>query len=401
MVYPGAVTRSSSTSPRRFRTGPVLLLSGAHFVHDIYTAFLAPLLPLLIDKLQLTLLQAGSLTLFLRVPSVLNPLVGSLIDRGGFARALVIVSPGITGLLLSGIGLAPSYGALAAILLCAGLSNAALHVSTPVLIFEVAGARIGRGMSFYMVGGELARTVGPLAAVQAVSFFTLEGLWKAAPVAIAASLVLWWRLGGLQRERTSTSEPSHLLAVWRRMGRTIIGLVGIMVSRSFMAAATVTFLPTFVYGEGETLLMANISLSVLELAGAVGALTAGTVSDWAGRRWVLFVAVACAPPLMLLFLAVDGLWRLPVLVGLGLAALSTTPVLMAVMIENAGSDRAAANGTFMMISFAVRSVVVLAVGGLGDAIGLRDTYALCALIAALGLPFVLLMPRRRGGGFDG
>ncbi len=34
-----------------FEKGKVLTISAVHFVHDCYTAFLAPALPLLIEKL--------------------------------------------------------------------------------------------------------------------------------------------------------------------------------------------------------------------------------------------------------------------------------------------------------------------------------------------------------------
>ena len=173
----------------------------------------------------------------------------------------------------------------------------------------------------------------------------------------------------------------------------MIPVTGILISRAFMAGALATFLPTFLYGEGESLWMANISLAVLELAGALGAFISGTLSDRIGRRRVLLAAVALSPPLMLLFLLSDVLLRLPVLAALGFVTLSTGPVLMAVTIENSGANPAAATGTYMMIAFSARSLILLAVGALGDALGLRLTFHLCALLGVLGVPFALLLPR--------
>ena len=73
--------------------------------------------------------------------------------------------------------------------------------------------------------------------------------------------------------------------------------------------------------------------------------------------------------------------------------MSTMPVLMAVVIENSESSPAAATGTLMMVSFSVRGLIILMVGALGDAVGLHITFLACAGLAALGLPFVLLLPR--------
>ena len=374
-----------------FHLGKVLLIGGAHFVHDVFTSFLAPLLPLLIPKFGLSLLQAGSLSVFTQLPSLLNPLLGSLVDRGGFHRLLVVLGPGVSGTALCLIGVAPSYAALTVLLLTAGCSIAGLHVAGPVLVGQVTGTRVGLGMSLFMVGGELARTVGPLVAVQAVILLSLEGLWKVIPVALASSLVLWWRLGPVQAVG-QVEQPSRLLVVWRDMRRVLIAVSGILLARSFMVGGLTVFLPAFIAGEGEGLFMASVSLSMFEAGGVVGVLTAGTVSDIIGRRHVLLGAVLLSTPLMLLFLGTSGPLRLAVLAALGFVALSTTPVMLALIIQNAGANCAAANGTYMMVSFALRALVVLVVGAMGDAIGLRATYVWCAGLAALGLPGVLLLP---------
>jgi FSR family fosmidomycin resistance protein-like MFS transporter len=294
------------------------------------------------------------------------------------------------------IGIAPSYAVLVVLLLTVSCSMAAIHVAGPVLVGRYSGAAMGRALSLFMVGGELARTLGPLVAVQLVAWLSLEGMWRVAPVAAAASLLLWWRLAGVRDVRPN-GRPARLLEVWGRMRTIILGVAGILMARAFLVGGLTTFLPTYLYdeGRGTSFWMANVSLSVLELAGAAGAFSAGTLSDRWGRRRVLLAALALAPPLMLLFLATGGVVRLLVLVALGLVTFATTPVLMAVMLENSGDDPTAANGTFMMISFALRALIILAVGAAGDVLGLHATYLLCAAMAALGLPFLLLLPASR------
>ena len=64
-----------------FQTGKILALSIAHFIHDVYSSFLAPLLPLLIEKLSLSLTQAGFLSTVMQIPALLNPYIGVLADR--------------------------------------------------------------------------------------------------------------------------------------------------------------------------------------------------------------------------------------------------------------------------------------------------------------------------------
>ena len=68
--------------------------------------------------------------------------------------------------------------------------------------------------------------------------------------------------------------------------------------------------------------------------------------------------------------------------------------MLALVQEHAQSSPSAANGFFMMISFIARSAVVVAVGFVGDQIGLKSTYFVSAFLGLAAVPFVLKLPRR-------
>ncbi len=72
------ITQTTPPKPR-FQTERVFTIVGGHFIHDIYTAFLAPLLPLIIERLSLSFTLAGVLTWALNLPAVLNPFIGYLL----------------------------------------------------------------------------------------------------------------------------------------------------------------------------------------------------------------------------------------------------------------------------------------------------------------------------------
>ncbi len=79
-----------------FQTGKVVPIVGAHFVNDIYTAAIAPLLPVFIEKFRLSLTQAGFLTAIYQLPAIINPLIGYLADKKSI-RYFVIFAPAVTG----------------------------------------------------------------------------------------------------------------------------------------------------------------------------------------------------------------------------------------------------------------------------------------------------------------
>jgi len=375
-----------------FQTGRVLTIASGHLIHDIFTSFLAPLLPLIINKLGLSLTLAGSLASFQQLPGLINPLLGLIADRGSL-RWLAILAPTATAISMSLIGLAPSYTLLVILLLITGISTAFWHVPMPVMTARVSGQQVGLGMSFFMLGGELARSVGPVIAIGAVTLWGMEGAWRLIPVGVAASAVLYWRMRDVGLQTASRSNGSWAES-WRKLSRVMLPIAGILWAKGFMIAALTTFLPTFLLAEGADLWLAGGALSMLQLAGAIGVLASGTVSDWLGRRNVLIFVLLIAPVLMLAFLMIRGWATFPLLLALGLTALSTNPVLMALVQEYSRDHPATANGIYMALNFAGQALITAMVGALADYIGLRATFYACALMGFVGLPFVLLLPKR-------
>lgn len=376
-----------------FEVGQVLTLASAHLTHDVFSSFLVPLLPLIIEKFNLSLTLAGLLPAFQRFPSVFNPFIGVLADRMDL-RALIILAPTITATTMGLIGVAPSYAVIALLLLVAGTSSSALHVPAPVMVARVSGGQVGKGMSFWMTGGELARTLGPLFAVSAVSLWGLEGMYPVMIVGVAASVTLYWRLRGASfTPRPARSRGSNA-QTWRALARVFVPITGILLCKDFMSAALTTFLPTFLSSEGKSLWFSGIALSVLQLSGAGGALAAGTLSDRLGRRTVLFIALMVSPLLLLGLLAADGWILFPILVALGFTILSPTPVIMAIIQDRVADNPATANGLYMGINFLINSGMSVLTGWLADSVGLRTAFAWSATVALLGIPIIFLLPRR-------
>src|SRR5665648_827782 len=115
-----------------FQTEQVITIASGHFIHDVYSAFLAPLLPLIIEKMSLTLTAAGSLSAFMQLPAILTPFIGHLSDKYNL-RYLVIIAPGLAATVMSAIGLAPNYGILAFLLIIAGIGSAMFHAPAPAM----------------------------------------------------------------------------------------------------------------------------------------------------------------------------------------------------------------------------------------------------------------------------
>ena len=376
--------------PKAFQKGNVLAISFAHLLHDIYSSFLAPILPLLIQKLHFSLGLAGLLSLVQRLPSLLNPLIGLMADRVNL-RYLIIISPSVTAVSMSLLGLAPRYGILVILCFTMGISATLFHVPSPVMIKQVSGDRVGKGMSIYMTGGELARTLGPLTILGAVSLWGLNGTYRLIPFGVLTSLLLYFRI---RKIRISDQFPQkdHPQGIKKSIGPLVplfVLITGYSLSRALMKSALTTFLPTYLTFKGASIWMGGISLSILQLTGALGTLYCGSLSDRIGRKKTLLLMSIISPLLMGLFLCLKGIWTFPLLMLMGFFLFAPTPVMLALVQDTARGRPALANSIYMTINFFVAAVTNVMVGILGDQIGLERTYIIAAFIAILAIPFAL------------
>jgi MFS transporter, FSR family, fosmidomycin resistance protein len=377
---------------QEFQTGRVTLIAFSHFIHDIYTSCLAPLLPLIIEKLSLTLSQAGLLSTVMQIPALFNPFIGLFADNKGLARWLVILAPTLTAIPMSLLLSVSSYYMLLVLLFMAGISVALYHVPSPVLIAKYSGNRKGRGMSLFMTGGESSRALGPIFAIAAVSLLGANHFYFIMSFAILTSILLFFTLEK-DEEKTPIKKSGSLKTAFLEIKHVLMPLAGILSARAFMHASMGIFITVYVERKTNSLWLGGAALTLYEVFGVIGVLSAGTFSDWIGRQRVLFWVLIIAPFAIMGFIFSTGILQIIMLAITGFTVLSTTPVMLAIIQENAKVNPSAANGLFMMTSFAARAIAVFLAGIIGDIAGLENMFIVSAFIGLFAIPFLLQLKK--------
>jgi FSR family fosmidomycin resistance protein-like MFS transporter len=375
---------------KKFQTGNILLIAGAHFVHDVYSSFLSPVLPLLIEKLKLSYTLAGLLTVAQNLPSLFNPLVGVIADKIS-VRYLLIIAPLITAISMSFLGAAPSYTVLIILLFIMGISASMFHVPAPVMVKHIAGNRIGKGMSIFMLGGEVARGIGPLVILAGISLWGLEGTYRLIPFGLIASVFLFFKFKKIQisDELKNQKTDSELLKTFKANSKVFVNMSGILFFTLILKSALTAFLPTYLSLKGESLWMAGASLAVLQFAGGAGTFFSGTISDRIGRKTTMMIMAVTVPILMAGFLLLSGVFIIPILIILGLFLFATNPVLLAELLETKSDRLSFLNGIYMTLNFLIASLTTFLIGMMSDLIGMEKTYFAATILSVFSIPFIL------------
>ena len=323
----GSLATSKKTTPipqgatpiekAEFQADRVIPLAAAHGIHDTYQAFLPPLLPEFIEMLALSNTQAGLLTVFLRAPSLVQPFIGYLADRVSL-RYFVILAPAVTAIVMSLLGVAPNYLTIVLLLLISGLSSACLHATGPVMVGRVSGRRLGHGMSYWMVGGEGGRVLGPLIITAALGTLGLAGMPWLMIGGLLTSLLLFTLLREVPARPPNAGEALPWRDALREMGPFLALIMGLVITRGFIVEAMSTYLTIFLREQQAERWLANSALAMYQAAGVGGAMISGSLSDRWGRRRTLGIFLLIAPALLLGFPHRGKLAALPPPAGIGL-----------------------------------------------------------------------------------
>jgi len=359
-----------------------LLLSAAHALNDGYGAFLAALMPLLIDRFGLSLAMAGLLSsIRSSAASFTQPVVGLMADRVG-PRWLVLLGPAMTCTAMSILGVLPNYVALAAALVMAGLGTAAFHPAAAALAGGASEDRRGLAVSVFSAGGTIGVAVGPALIAALVGRFGLSVTPALLLPAWALVGVLVWRMPPVAR---AVREVRLRLRTHPQTGQ-LAKLWGIAVLREFVGASYMSFLSVLWVGRGASVTLGGLSLTVFALAGALGGIAGGRLSDRLGRRRVIVGALLAAVPFLYLFLITDGPLSMAFLALGGMLLLASNPVSVAFAQELFPEHRGTVSGLVMGFAWGVGALLITLVGYLGDLLGLETALGLvtaCLLPAAL------------------
>ena len=381
----------NSPSKTKETSKQILVVSGGHLFHDLYTSFLAPLLPTLIESFSLSLTSAGVLTTFSRIPSILNPFIGYIADQVG-ARYFVIFAPAITATLMSLLGQANSFLSLAVILFLAGTSSTMFHAASPGIVASASGDRKGYGLSLFMAGGGIGRSLGPLLVVWVVSVWGLNSIYRLMFLGWSASLILFIQFRKLDFSPQINPSLKSALPLFKEF---FVPLSIVVILRSTLTTALSTYLPIYMVQSGAPLWIAGAALTVLELSGVVGALFIGPFSDSFGRRKSIKISLLISALLVPIFLQVQGWLVFPLLLLLGFFSLSPGTLFLALIQDNFQEHRATGNGVYLLIHFLSNGIMLIIIGFIGDNLGLKTAYLIGAAASLCSIPALALLPKNK------
>ena len=369
-----------------------IVVSSAHGIHDMYSGFSSPLLPFLIERLSLMKAEAGVFILVFQGVSILQPIIGHVSDRTNL-RKYALIAPAITAIFISLVGIAPTYSTVILLYLVAGLSSATLHAILPALVSSFSEENVGKGMSIWMIGGELGVMVGPLIITIVITQFSINATPWLMLIGILYSIILSIVLKDLPYHNKETKIRAEI--PFKQLASILIPITLITLIISPARSASMHYLPVFLQENGASVWFSGIVLSIMQGVGLIGTISGGSLSDSIGYRPTMIIALIFSAIAMVAASLTSAIIQVFFPCTLNIAILMILPVGMALIQRSFPNNRSLANGLYLAIMFGINALSSVFTGFLYDTIGGQPTFLYTGIVLILAVPFVFLLPNTK------
>jgi FSR family fosmidomycin resistance protein-like MFS transporter len=371
----------------------VVVLAATHFIVDGFGNILAPLLPLLILNLNLSLAAAGTLQMCFQLANSVAQLgFGHIADRWR-PRLLLMAGPLLCVTTITLIGLAPDPVTVAFVLVVGGLGGAAFHPPAAALVHRFSGAQRGMAMSTHITSGTVGQAMAPLVFAPFVQQFGL----KATPLLMIPALavlvlVLLRRIPAF--DRLQEHHEAGGIAALRPYARPLTLLYLIVVLRTLTAMSFSTFVPVLLTRRGLSLAQAGTAVSIYLIAVGFGGFIGGPSADRFGPRRVIILSLVSSVPFLVIAPMLHG-WQFVMVLAIGGFLLqSTLPVNVTFAQLIAPISAATVSSLMMGFAWGTGGLSVPLVGMMADRFGIERALTVMSVLPLVAALLAVSLPSR-------
>ena len=370
------------------------LFSLGHFFVDIYSSALGAFQPVLVDKLGISLTQAGILGGLLAFSaSVMQPAYGYLSDRF-HTRLFTALAPAVAGIFIASIGAAPSFQWLIPLVVLGGVGIASFHPQASAGATAGITANRGRWMAIFISSGTLGYAFGPtMFSALFAHLGAHRSYWGALPGLLMTVLLLIClpETPTLPERKQYKFNWDPIRAVWKPL--TILYFLVFL--RSTVQIVYAQFLPLYLHRErGYSIEHASWALSLYLISGALGGFIGGHLADRFGGRKVILISMSSCVPFLVLFFLSQGAVAMIGLAFAGLTLLFTIPVNVVMAQDLAPSQAGTVSALMMGFAWGMAGLFFIPfTGWLSDRFTMQFALGILTVFPVAGFFLTLKLPK--------
>lgn len=375
------------------RQKPHIWLDGAHFINDVYTGMLNPIMPFIALKLGISMAVA---TVVLSVShicsSLLQPIFGFFADNI-LKRVFIFWGLIFTAVFIS---FAPGVNSLALLILfivLGSLGSSLFHPQALGFTVRFSCEDAGKNMGIFIAMGTFGYSLGPIVSAFVTQFSGLHNIPYLAVFGVVWALFMFKFVPKIS-DKSIQKTHSQFIEAFREIfsNYKLKLLILISILKSLITTSTAILLPFLWRDMGYLPFTIGTALFAFSFMSGIGSFISRDIEKRAGAMKVFYFSMISTLPLMILFALTYKhlpLLSFAIFAIMGLCTAMAMPVTMVMAQSVLPQYKSIIGGFINGFSWGVIAILMSALGFVAQAKGIIPVLLVVALIPAACSYFIL------------
>ena len=371
----------------------LIWLSGAHFINDVYTGVLNPIMPFIAAKIGISMAVA---TVILTISHIFSSLLQPIF--GFFADYIVKRAFIFWGLILSSvfIPLCSLPDKIYLLVICIILGSIGSSIFHPQALGFVSkfskGFDASKSMAVFIAMGTLGYSLGPVISSSITQFLGMHKMPVMTILGIIWALLAFKMVPKISSLEVNRSKIDFKLAFKQILTNRKLNILNILAMLKTMITSSCFILLPFLWKNiGHRPFYIGIALFAFIFAGGIGSLISNSIEKRIGASNVFYISMIATFPLMILFILTYknySVLSLIIFVLMGFISMMATPVLMLIAQNVLPEYRSIISGFINGFSWGVVAVIISILGFTAEKIGIPIVLIVVSAIPAISFGLV-------------
>ena len=374
--------------PQKSYKKALIWLSGGHFINDIYTGVLNPIMPFIAAKIGISMAIATIvLTISHIFSSLLQPLFGFLADNN-VKRTFIF-----WGLILSSIfiplsALANNPFILVLFIIAGSIGSSLFHPQALGFASKFAKySDIGKSMAVFVAMGTLGYSCGPIVSSAITQFLGMPRMPIMTVIGCIWALLMFKFVPKISNTEQIQNKIDFKQAFKRILTNRKLNILNVIAMLKTMIMSSCFILLPFLWKNmGYKPFYIGMALFAFIFAGGIGSLVSSNIEKKIGAANVFYISMIFTLPLMILFVMTyhsHPTISLAIFIIMGFITMMATPVTM-LMAQNVLPEyKSIISGFINGFSWGIVAIVMSMLGFVAEKFGITNVLLFVAVIPAL------------------
>ena len=370
-------------------------LSGGHFVNDIYTGLLNPIMPFIAAKLAFSMAFATVIMSIAQIFSnLMQPLFGFFADR--FHRRFFI----FWGLLMSSMFISfapgsPNIPFLIFFIIFGSLGSSFFHPQALGVVTYFAGNSAAKSLGIFLSLGTLGYAFGPILSAYVAQYWGFEKMPVLAVFGISWALLMFAMVPKFSIVTQSTRVTTFTQTVGDILSNNELRiLIVISMLKTLINNSCAILLPFLWKNMGCSPFYIGVALFLFIFAGGIGSLISRNAEQILGTRNIFYFSMISTLPLMILFILTYKtmpVLSLVIFAIMGMFTMMAFPVTMYLAQNVLPEYKSVISGFINGFSWGIVAIFMTIIGFSAQNFGITRVLLIVALMGAICSPLVRML----------